>query len=327
MVDIAKRRLRTPVSPDITLSDDPLRSLRAFRFALAFGFRLDLELVRAIKRSAILIRDISVERVRTELVKLLLLDRPSRGIRLLQITGLLRIVIPEVAAMAGVTQNRFHDRDAFEHSLAAVDATPGRINARLGALFHDIGKVSTRTDVDGKVQFIRHSTVGAAITRKLMRRLKFPNQQISDVAMIVERHMDLKDGGPDASMLKDATLRRFIHHVGENLDDTLDVIHADNVSHAPEYDMPLQIGRVRERISGWDLAKYMNPELSIDGHDVVELGVSGPRIGEILERIKWHHIKRDGLDRESALQIAKDMVASNHSFTSFPPEQSHGIIN
>ena len=168
----------------------------------------------------------------------------------------------------------------------------------LAALLHDIGKPATRTDLNGKVQFIGHQDVGARFARNIMRRLKYGNSDINAVAIMVARHMDLKIGGPDASGLRDRHLRLFINRCGDLLDDVLNVIHADNVSHAPQHSMPDQIQHIRRRIAHWDLDRLIRPDLPVDGHDLLDLGLSGPQIGQVLERITKRYVEHDGIDRK-----------------------------
>ena len=311
--DLKRGRLRTPINPELTFNDDPLRLIRAVRFALSFDLHTELSLIRTIRQKAHQIKEVSAERVRDELNHLLLLKNPGDGIRLLLITGLLKEILPELSVTVGMAQNKYHDRDVFRHLIATLNASPPRLRVRLAALFHDVGKASTRTETNGKVQFIGHAEAGAPVVRGLMRRLRYGSSDAQCVATIIAHHMDLKQGGADSTGLKDSQLRLFINRVGMDLEDTLDVIHADNVSHAVEHTMPDQVGRVRERIAEWDLEKYINPELPVDGHDVVDLGASGRRIGEILDRITRRYLEHDGIDRETAIQIARNMMSDSSS--------------
>lgn len=308
LTDVEARRIVTPIDPNLTFDDDPLRLVRAARFANSYGFELDPQLIGSMRSDTGLIKLVSAERIRTELSKVLVSDSPGRGLRLLQDTGVLEEILPEVTAMGGVTQNRFHHGDVLDHSLAALDSSPPRLLVRIAALFHDVGKVATRTEVDGKVQFIGHERAGARTVRSIMRRLKFGNSDIQAVSNIIAHHMDLKIGGPDSSGLKDRQLRRFINQVGSLLDDSLDTIHADNVSHAPEFCMPDQVRNIRRRISDWDLDRYVIPVLPIDGNDAIAVGAKGRRIGEILNRITRKYLDNDGISRETAIRIATDMA-------------------
>ncbi len=311
--DLESRQLRTPIEPDLTFSDDPLRLIRAVRFTCAYQMNLSLELIRSIRTNAHLLGEVSRERVRDELGKLLLLDVPSRAIRFLNAGDLLPEILPELVATMGIKQNEYHNQDVFGHSIAALDAAKPTLLVRLAALLHDIGKPATRTDLNGKVQFIVHQDVGARFARNIMRRLKYGNSDINAVAIMVARHMDLKIGGPDASGLRDRHLRLFINRCGDLLDDVLNVIHADNVSHAPQHSMPDQIQHIRRRIAHWDLDRLIRPDLPVDGHDLLDLGLSGPQIGQVLERITKRYVEHDGIDRKTALQIAKHMATSSYS--------------
>lgn len=308
LADLEARRIVTPIDPNLTFADDPLRLVRAARFANSYEFDLDLQLVSSMRGNAGLIKLVSAERIRTELSKILVSNSPGRGLRLLQDTGVLEEILPEVTAMGGVTQNAYHHSDVLDHSLAALDSSPPRLLVRIAALLHDVGKIATRTEIDGKVQFIGHERAGARTVRSIMRRLKFGNSDNHAVSNIVAHHMDLKIGGPDSTGLKDRQLRRFINQVGSLLEDSLDTIHADNVSHAPEFCMPDQVRIIRQRISDWDLDRYVNPVLPIDGNDVLAVGAKGRRIGEILGRITRNYLDNDGISRETAIRIATDMA-------------------
>lgn len=308
MDDIKRGRIRTPIDADTIFAEDPLRILRVIRFAFKYKFEMGFELIRSIKRNAETLRTISGERVRDEVEKILVVTTPSKAVRLMQTTGVLRVVMPEVADLVGVTQNKYHTKDVFGHTMDVIDRTPQNVVVRLAALFHDIGKKVSRTDVNGKVQFIGHANTGEAIARDLMKRLKYSNEDIKRVTGIIGAHMDLKSAGATEPELRDPLLRKFVHKVGDLLEPALHVMHADNVSHAAPHDLPDQIDSIRRRLASWDLGKYITPQLPIDGNDVMALGAKGPLVGKIIDRVKEKYLEKDGIDRETALQIAKNMV-------------------
>jgi poly(A) polymerase len=310
--DLKAGVVRTPVDPDIIFKEDPLRMLRAIRFTFKYNFKMPFSMVKAIRKNARMLtthKKVSNERIRDELDKMLVLERPSKVLRLLKVTGLLPLILPEVQALVGVKQNKYHDRDVFGHVTRVLDRTPPDIITRLGALFHDIGKVATRIErPDGKVQFIGHADVGEKITAEIMRRLKYSTRDIRQVTTLVGRHMDLKHGGPEAIHLKDKHLRKFVHKVADLLEPALDLINADNISHAAGHSMPDQIAIVRKRIRTWDLSKYIKPQLEVDGTDIAALGAEGRLIGKIMARILEKHLEHDGFSRKDALQLAMHMI-------------------
>ncbi len=210
--DLAAKRIAI-LRPQ-AFEEDPLRMLRACQFAARFGFTLSPETLEAMRAAAPLVASVSAERVRDELMKLLVAaDRPSVGIELMREAGLLAYVLPEVAEGIGVTQNRYHAYDVFVHGLATVDATPpGDLVLRLGALLHDVGKPRTKTVEDGEGHFYRHEVVGEAMAREILERLRFPNEVTAEVARLVRHHMYAAD--PE---LEPRTLRRFVNRVGVDL--------------------------------------------------------------------------------------------------------------
>jgi poly(A) polymerase len=310
--DLEKKLIQTTSDPDWIFQEDPLRILRAIRFAFKYNFDLPLSVIRAIKRNADKLRNISAERIQDELGKILLVQKPSKAIRMFEITGILQIVLPELQKLVGLQQNSFHKHDAFKHTLNVLDNTPPDISLRLAALFHDIGKASTRTDVNGKVQFIGHANVGANIAKEIMRRLKYSNEDIEKVASLVRYHMDLKDGGPNAEQISDKTLRKFIYRVADKLEPILKLIHADNISHADHASMPNQIDKIRERIANWDLSSIMNTKSILDGNEIAALGAKGRLIGEIKDRILLKVLENPSFTKQQAVDLVKNMVKSHN---------------
>jgi poly(A) polymerase len=190
--DLERRLLRTPRPAEVTFSDDPLRMLRAIRFAAQLGFDLAPDLLPAMRRLRERARPpvVSVERVTDELRKMLLSPRPRLALELLDEGGLLEVVLPEVSECHGVEQGGYHVADVFGHTLLAVERAaeqgPPDLVLRLAALFHDVGKPATATP-DGA--FHGHQDVGAALTREALTRLRFSNAEIERVTRLVRLHL------------------------------------------------------------------------------------------------------------------------------------------
>jgi tRNA nucleotidyltransferase (CCA-adding enzyme) len=199
---------------DEAFEEDPLRMLRACQFAARFGYELTERTLTAMRQAAPLVSSVSPERVRDELAKLLeQAAKPSIGFELMREGGILPFVLPEVAEGIGVAQNRFHAYDVYYHSLATLDATPADLTMRLSGLLHDVAKPRTKTvDEDGEGHFYRHELVGEEMTREILERLRFPSDQISDVARLVRHHMYAADPTQEPK-----TIRRFIRRVGPDL--------------------------------------------------------------------------------------------------------------
>lgn len=308
--DLKAGVLKPTGNPDVIFGEDPLRILRAVRFVIKYNFKLPISVIKYIKKHAGSLNNISKERINDELSKILVLNKPSKAFELFRITGILKVIMPELDQLVKLKQNAYHKKDAFGHTLDVLDASSPDLIRRLAALFHDIGKAATRTEKNGKIQFIGHAQVGAEIARNIMNRLKYPNDMISRVVDIVKYHMDLKSAGADASNLKDSTLRKFIFRVGHNLEDLLDVMHADNISHSEAASMPEQINAIRKKIQQMDVNDILRTQSILNGNEIRELGANGPLIGQIKDRILTKVLENPGLSRPDAVQIARNMITA-----------------
>ena len=225
--DLALRLLRTPGRPEDSFSDDPLRMLRAARFAAQLGFEVADEVVAAMTGMADRIAIVSAERVRDELVKLLCGAHPRAGLWLLVATGLAERVLPELPALSLERDEHHRHKDVYEHSLTvleqAVDLEPRLpgvgpdVVTRLAALLHDIGKPRTRRfQPDGTVTFHHHDVVGAKMVRKRLQALRFPNDVVDSVAKLVELH--LRFHGYGSGEWTDSAVRRYVRDAGDQLE-------------------------------------------------------------------------------------------------------------
>lgn len=230
IVDLAHRVLRTPGRPEDSFSDDPLRMMRAARFAAQLGFDVAPEVVAAMTAMAERIDIISAERVRDELVKLICAPDPRRGLTLLVETGLAARVLPELPALALERDEHHRHKDVYEHTLTVLeqaiameDRLPGELAGggpdfvtRFAALMHDVGKPRTRRfQSDGTVTFHHHDVVGAKLTRKRMQALRFSGDQIDAVSRLVELH--LRFHGYGSGEWTDSAVRRYVRDAGEQL--------------------------------------------------------------------------------------------------------------
>ena len=227
VVDLAHRVLRTPGRPEDSFSDDPLRMLRAARFAAQLGFEVDPAVVAAMTAMAGRIEIISAERVRDELVKLICAPYPRLGLTLLVETGLAAIVLPELPALALERDEHHRHKDVYEHTLTVLEQAmdlesrlPGDgpdFVSRFAALMHDIGKPRTRRFVeDGTVTFHHHDVVGAKLTRKRMKALRFSNDETDAVCQLVEQH--LRFHGYGSGEWTDSAVRRYVRDAGDQLE-------------------------------------------------------------------------------------------------------------
>lgn len=241
LADLTDRLLRPPSSPEISFGDDPLRMMRAARFASQLNFAVDPATVAAMKQMAGRIEIISIERVRDELSKLLLTDAPRPGLDLLVATGIAAIVLPELPAMQLERDEHMRHKDVYEHSLTVVeqaielerarDLVGGRPNPnhrpdlilRLAALLHDIGKPATRAMEAGKVTFHHHDVVGAKMARKRLTALRYPKDVIKPVSDLIALHLRFHgyaegSSGGASSGWTDAAVRRYVRDAGDQLE-------------------------------------------------------------------------------------------------------------
>ncbi len=226
--DLLARRLRTPSAPDVSFGDDPLRMMRAARFASQLGFTVDEDAVEAMRALAPSLEIVSVERVADELSKLLRTADPVPGIRLLVDTGLAALVLPEVPALRLEVDEHAHHKDVYEHSLTvlsqAIDLERSRgletapdLVLRLAALLHDIGKPQTkRVEGGGVVTFHHHDVVGSKLAAKRLRALRFDKETITSVARLIELH--LRFFGYTEGAWTDSAVRRYVRDAGDQLE-------------------------------------------------------------------------------------------------------------
>lgn len=227
VVDLAHRVLRTPGTPEDSFSDDPLRMLRAARFAAQLRFAVAPEVVAAMREMADRIGIVSAERVRDELVKLVVAPHPRLGLTLLVSTGLAERVLPELPALALERDEHHRHKDVYEHTLTVLeqaialedrlpDGGPDLVS-RLAALMHDVGKPRTRRFLgDGTVTFHHHDVVGAKLTRKRLKELRFSNDVTDAVSKLVELH--LRFHGYGSGEWTDSAVRRYVRDAGDQLD-------------------------------------------------------------------------------------------------------------
>jgi poly(A) polymerase len=286
--DLARGLLRTPGTPEASFSDDPLRMLRAARFAAQLDFEVDPAVVAAMTDMADRIEIVSAERIRDELVKLLMSDHPRRGLSLLVRTGLAERVLPELPALALERDEHHRHKDVYQHTLTVLEQSidlerrlPGGgpdLVSRLAALMHDVGKPQTRRfQDDGSVTFHHHDVVGAKLTRKRLRALRFSNDVVDAVSKLVELH--LRFHGYGSGEWTDSAVRRYVRDAGDQLERLHVLTRADcttrNKRKAERLrrtydDLEARIARLAEEE---ELAS-IRPDLS--GHQIMETLGIGP---------------------------------------------------
>jgi len=280
--DLEARILRTPADPLRTFADDPLRMLRAIRFATDLDFELAPDVMPAMRqmKSRLAPPVISVERMADELRRMLTSPRPRLALELLDAGELLEGLLPEVAACRGVRQTGYHTHDVFGHTLLTVERVPPDLVLRLAALFHDIGKPSTATP-DGA--FMGHEIVGADLARSALERLRFAQKEIDIVVKLVRLHLRPVYYSAEWS---DGAVRRLARDAGSVLDRLMALARADIAASA--YPQPEKLDELQARILAVLSERPSRLAPLITGEDVMRAsGIGpGPEVGRIKKRIE-----------------------------------------
>jgi poly(A) polymerase len=293
LVDLANGVLRTPLDPEVSFSDDPLRMLRLFRFQASLGFEPDITALTAVEQMGDRLEIVSAERVRDELNKLMVTPAPGLAMGAMVEAGLVDHFLPELSELA-MEQDPFQQhKDVLAHTLAVIDKTSPDLTLRLAALFHDVGKPGTRQFGPDGVSFHHHEVVGARMTRSRMRALKYPKEIIEDVSHLVFLHLrphTLELGWTDSAV------RRYVRDAGHQLDRLNELVRCDVTTANPRRERAIQrrIDELEERIGilneQEELASLRAP---IDGHDVMGyLGIGpGPNVGSIMNLLLERRIE------------------------------------
>ena len=317
--DIKKKIIRTVGKAHERFMEDGLRPVRCLRFACKLGFSIEKYTYSELFDSEIQkkITSISIERFRDEFEKILTCEKPSVGLKLLEETGIMKLFIPELLEGRGCLQSDqrgFHDFDVLDHLYYACDGAPAnKLNVRLAALFHDIGKPASKRIIDENITFYNHEKIGAQITQEIMIRLKFPNAVIDDVCHLIREHMF--NYTPDWTV---PAVRRFIIRVGhEHLNDLFDLRLADmyGMHNLPiEYKYSAAISllvELKDRIAAeLDKKNALSlKDLAVNGKDLIEAGIpAGKKLGLILNHLLDCVIEDPEMNtKEKLLEVAKNM--------------------
>lgn len=326
LADLRAQVIRTPAAAELSFSDDPLRMLRAARFTSQLGFEPDVDVVRAMTEMASRITIVSAERIRDELVKLLLTDDPRPGLNLLVDTGLAQIVLPELPALRMERDEHNRHKDVYEHSLTVLDQAIALEKARghepdiverLAALLHDIGKPATRRfEPGGKVSFHHHDVVGAKLARARMQALRFSTEEIKAVSKLVELH--LRFHGYGGGQWTDSAVRRYVRDAGTQLERLHILTRSDcttrNVRKANRLRQTYEEleWRIDELTAQEELAS-LRPDL--DGTQIMALlGVGpGPVVGEAYNFLLERRIEDGPMTQDQASELLRQWWAERGS--------------
>ncbi len=306
--DLGLQVLRTPMDPEVSFSDDPLRMLRLFRFQATLGFTPEEDSLRAVREMGDRLEIVSAERIRDELSKLLLADAPGDALLAVVEAGLAAHFVPELPALAMEQDPHHRHKDVLGHTFAVVDKASPDLVLRLAALFHDVGKPATREFGPGGVSFHHHEVVGARMTRKRLRALKYPKSIVEDVSQLVYLH--LRPHTLDMGWT-DSAVRRYVRDAGELVDRLNELVRCDVTTANEKRERAIQrrIDDLEERIA--DLSQ--REELSrlrppVNGNEIMDLlnMDPGPRVGEIMTILLEKRINDGPYSKEEAYEIATE---------------------
>jgi poly(A) polymerase len=312
--DLRAKILRAIGAPADRFAEDHLRLLRAIRFAARFAFTIEPTTWEAIRAGAPLIRTVSAERIRDELNRIFTVPKPEKGLDLLDQSGLLAEVLPDIAALHGVEQPpQYHpEGDVFEHTRLMLTKIPEpNLDLALSVLFHDVGKKPTsKTDENGRIRFNEHENVGADMAEKIMTGLRYDNKSIHTVRELVKHHMQFKD----VPHMRQSTLKKMMAR--------------------PTFELELELHRIDCESSHGDLKHHVflkrqletmtpeqiDPPSLISGHDLIDMGVPpGKTIKRILDAVKIAQLEEAVLTRHEALALARKLASRGMGTGDLPP--------
>jgi tRNA nucleotidyltransferase (CCA-adding enzyme) len=286
--DIAARILRAVGNPDTRFQEDALRMLRAVRLGAELGFGIEQKTYEALKKNSALLENISKERVRDELTRIIMSSHPMEALLHMKHLGLLHYVIPDLERSIGIEQNKAHSYPVFEHLLRALQHAADKqwpLEVRLAALFHDISKPECRRkSTSGEWTFYGHEVVGSRVTRKALQDLRFPKETIEKVSSMVRWHMFFSD--PEQITL--SAVRRMINNVGaDNIWHLLDVRKCDRIGSGRPKEQPFRFRKYASMVEEALRDPISVSMLQINGERLLQVTheTAGPRIGWILHTL------------------------------------------
>ena len=308
--DLKNQIIRTVGNSDLRFKEDALRMLRAIRFATQLNFNIEKETFKSIKRNKYLIQNISTERIREEFCKILLSSKPSRGLILLNKSGLLSIILPEIQNLVEFNQKTpCHNKDIFMHTLDVVDNIENTLILKLSALFHDVGKPKFfRLDQKGIGHFYGYSNESENLAINTLKRLKFDNNTIKSVSILVKEHMNILVNP------KDSTIKKLINRVSKDLIfDLYKLQKADIKSTAPPFLFLNNVDYLEHKTKEFFETKepITLKDLNIDGNDLLKkLNIKpGKTVGIILNKLLDIILENPALNnKDSLLKLSKEIL-------------------
>ncbi|MEA2065089.1 MAG: CCA tRNA nucleotidyltransferase [Patescibacteria group bacterium] len=281
--DLKNGIIKAVGNADKRFNEDALRMMRAIRFTVVLGFKIEKKTFQAIQKNSKLIKKIANERIKDEFIKILQSDQPDFGVILLRRVGILRYILPELESGVGISQNKHHIYTVFQHLIKALKYCPSAdYRVRLAALFHDIAKPQTKRGGGINATFYNHDVIGAKISAKIMKRLAFSKEDIENVAHLIKNHMFYYN----VDEVSEAGVRRLIKKVGiENIKDLMDLRIADRLGSGCPKAKPYKLRHLEYLIDKVGKDPISVKMLKINGDDLIKSlkMAPGPKIGAILD--------------------------------------------
>lgn len=283
--DLEKKIIRTVGNPEERFNEDALRMLRAVRFATTLDFKIEEKTKEAIKKNSVWLDAVSKERIRDEFVKIIMADKAADGVELLRELGLLKYIIPELLDNYGVSQNKHHIYDCYQHAVKALEYTAKKkfnMYVRLAALLHDIAKPRVKNGEGENSTFYNHEIVGAKMTFQILNNLKFSKKEVEKITKLVRYHLFYYN----VDEVKEASVRRLVKNMGaENMEELLQVRQADRIGSGVPKAEPYKLRHLKYLIDKVSQDPISAKMLKINGNDLMSiLGIKpGPRIGQTLD--------------------------------------------
>ena len=282
--DLENKIIRAVGNAEDRFSEDALRMMRGVRLATTLGFEIEQETKKAIKKNSSLLQAISKERIRDEFMKIIMADKAVDGVELLRELDLLKYIIPELEQGCGISQNKHHIYEVYEHNLLSLKyAVKRKFNkyVRLASLLHDIGKPKTKRGEGPDATFYGHEIVGAKMTAQILNRLKFSKKDIEKIVKLVRHHLFYYN----VDEVSESSVRRLVRQTGlENMDELLEVRMADRIGSGCPKAEPYKLRHLRYIIERVSQDPISVQKLEIGGDDIMKILEiqPGPKIGQIL---------------------------------------------
>ena len=308
--DLKDKKIKAVGNPNDRFNEDALRMLRAIRLAIELNFKIESKTFKAIQKNSGWLQAIAKERIRDELIKMIMLEKPDQAIELLKEANLLKYIIPELEKGIGIGQNKHHTYTIYQHSILSLKFAAQKkfnLEVRLAALFHDIAKPQTKRGEGYDSTFYNHDHLGSKFTMNILQRLKFSRKIIEKTALLVRNHMFVY--GVDE--VTEAGIRRLLRRVGlENINDLINLRVADRLGSGVPKAIPYKLRHLKyliEKVSKDPISAKM---LKIDGNDLMKLLKikPGPRLGLLIEALLAEVLENPKLNTKAKLsQKAKEL--------------------